>query len=278
MDQLASWLRCKACAAPLEVRTGLVLSCANGHHYDANKRGYLNSLDPSRGILGDPRELLDARAAFLAAGFYEPIARSVAGMAPNDRALSILDAGTGTGYYLDWMLRHSPTQDAPTRDALALDALALDASAAAVTMSVAATGSPGLVADTWQPLVIRDSRADVILCVFAPRNATEFARVLRPGGTLVVVTPGPGHLQELRSAGLIIGMQEDKRERLEQSLGGSFERTSLADLRFPIDLGPESAHNLTTMGPSGHHEATGSWPGGEVTIEVDVTSWALRAP
>ena len=242
-----------------------MLSCPNGHSYDANKRGYLTTLDSSKGILGDPRALLEARAAFLAAGHFDPIAEAVGSALPRDQ-LSILDAGTGTGFYLDWMLRHGVDREA----------LALDASAAAVTMSVAAIGAPGLVADTWQPLAVRDARADVILCVFAPRNPAEFSRILRNDGTLLIVTPGPRHLRELRDAGLVIGMQEDKRERLEQSLGARFERSALVALSYPIELDTESAHNLTTMGPSGHHAPAGAWAGGSVTVEVDVSSWRLR--
>ena len=264
LASLASWLRCPACGASLGVLAGLVLSCANGHHHDTNKRGYLTALDSSKGILGDPRELLEARAAFLAEGHYQPIAEAVSSTLPTG-PLSILDAGTGTGYYLAQTLADHPGSDA----------LALDASAAAVALSAAKTRSPGLVADTWQPLPVRDDRADVILCVFAPRNAAEFARVLRPGGTLVVVTPRAGHLHELRAAGLVIGMQEDKLERLTSSLEGHFARTNLVELEYTVDLDTTSARNLTTMGPSGHHEATGAWPGGPVTVGVDVTSWAL---
>ena len=243
-----------------------MLSCPNGHSFDANKRGYLTTLNSSKGIVGDPRELLEARAAFLAAGHYQPIADAVVAALPQT-PVSVVDAGTGTGYYLARVLRQSAGSDA----------LALDASSAAVVRAIAATGAAGLVADTWQPLAIRDDRADVLLCVFAPRNSSEFSRILRSDGLLVVVTPGPNHLRELREAGLVIGMQEDKRERLEQSLGAMFELTSLTELSYQIELDTESAHNLTTMGPSGHHAATGVWAGGLITVEVDVTAWRRRS-
>ena len=240
-----------------------MLSCVNGHHYDSNKRGFLNVLDTSRGISGDPRDLLDARAAFLATGRYERIADAVSSALPWDRPLSVLDAGSGTGYYLAEVLRRG----------LGRDGLALDASAAAVAMSVAATDSPGLVADTWQPLPLRDSRADAILCIFAPRNAAEFARILRSDGRLVVVTPGPSHLHELRRAGLIMGIQDDKRDRLAAALGAVFEAAGDASVTYEIALNEAEGRLLSGMGPSGHHEITGVWHGGSVTVEVNVSVW-----
>ena len=221
----------------------------------------------SRGIVGDTRPILEARARFLALGHYEPIADAVAAALPTGRLLSIIDSGAGTGYYLQHVLSRSPG---------AVESLAVDASAAAVTMSVASTGSCGLVADVWRPSPVRDARVDVILCVFAPRNASEFARVLRADGTLVVVTPASDHLTELRAAGLLIGMQPDKLARLDDSLEKHFTLAQRDTLRYEIGLSPAAAADLTGMGPSGHHEPVGAWHGGSVTVSVDVSSFRAR--
>ena len=186
---------------------------------------------------------------------------------PSDRPLAILDSGAGTGYYLRHVLTRSP---------VAHDALAADASVAAVAMSVAATGSCGLVADVWLPSPVRDARADAILCIFAPRNPAEFARILRPGGTLVVVTPAAEHLAELRAAGLLIGMQHDKLAKLDASFGGHLDLAHRDRLTYEIDLSAAAAADLTTMGPSGHHETSGSWTGGTVTVSVDCSVFRPR--
>ena len=259
---LASWLRCPHCSQPLDALEGLVLGCAAGHRFDSNRRGYLSVLDASKGILGDPRELLEARARFLSLGFYEPIADAVAASLPTDSPLAILDSGAGTGYYLQQVLSRSP---------IAHDSLAADASQAAVAMTVASTGSCGLVADVWRPSPVRDARADAILCVFAPRNPAEFARILRTGGTLVVVTPTGEHLAELRAAGLLIGMQQDKLTRLDESLAGHLELEHRSGLRYEMNLTPAAAADLTAMGPTGHHDTNGTWTGGPVTVSVDLS-------
>ena len=246
---------------------GLVLGCPDGHRFDSNRRGYLNALDASKGIVGDTRPILEARARFLALGLYEPIADTVVAALPTTRPLAILDSGAGTGYYLQHVLSHTGS----------VDALASDASQAAVAMSVAATGSCGLVADVWLPSLVRDDRADAVLCVFAPRNPSEFARVMRADGTLVVVTPASDHLAELRAARLLIGMQPDKLERLDEALLPFFDLVDRRALRYEIDLSPAAAADLTSMGPSGHHEPVGVWQGGSATVSVDISSFRVRA-
>lgn len=244
-----------------------MLGCDAGHRLDANRRGYLSAIDLAAGIAGDTREILEARAGFLGAGHYQPIMDAVAASITPSPSLSVLDAGSGTGHYLAHVLSAGPDRAG----------LALDASSPAVAMSVAQGRSPGLVADTWKPLPVRTGRADVILCVFAPRNVAEFSRILRPGGELVVVTPSPGHLAELRAAGLVIGMQEDKLEALGRTLESHFERASHNSVAFAMELGIESGEALAAMGPSGHHDRSGGWTGGSVSASVDVTVWRPTA-
>ncbi|WP_161972343.1 methyltransferase domain-containing protein [Glaciihabitans arcticus] len=259
---LAGWLRCPRCGQDLEQHNNLDLACSEGHHYDANRRGYLNTLDGSRGIHGDTRGILLAREAFLARGHYQPIADALSSALPSRRDLQILDSGCGTGYYLKRGLAARP----------GAEGLALDASAAAVTIAVAATGAAGLVADVWRELGIRSSRADVVLCVFAPRNASEFARVLRPDGSLIVVTPQPEHLAELRAEGRLLGMQDDKLGQLDATLGELFELESRESLDYRVDLSPAEADLVAAMGPSGHHElAETAVDHRDVTVAVDVS-------
>ena len=246
---------------------GLVLGCERGHRFDANRRGFLSAIDAGAGIAGDTREILEARARFLDLGHYRPIMDAVAASMPPSPSLRVLDAGSGTGHYLAHVLSAGSERTG----------LALDASSPAVALSVARTGSPGLVADTWRRLPVRSGRADVILCVFAPRNAAEFARILALNGTLVVVTPTPHHLVELREAGLTIGMQEDKLDALTRTLDESFRQSAHSRLSFALTLDADAGAALASMGPSGHHERSGGWEGGTVTAAVDVTVWRPTA-
>jgi len=267
-------LRCPRCERDLEPGPATwSLLCSSGHSFDANKRGYLNLVDRGRGILGDSRQILDDRARFLALGHYSPIVDLLDAVLPGAAGLSIVDSGCGTGYYLTELLAR--------RDHW--QALALDVSAEAVAMAVRATGgaAAGVVSDVWQPLPVRDARADVLLCVFAPRNAAEFARVLTPEGRLVVATPGENHLVELRESGRLIGIQRDKLAHLDEGLAAQFVLDERRAVEYTVDLLPHEVQSLAGMGPSGHHAAAegrdAQTPQAaeqtRVTVAVDVSSY-----
>jgi len=261
---------------PLAVHGPLTLGCDTGHRFDLNKRGYLSLIDKSRGISGDSKEILRARAEFLALGHYEPIAELVdeclpyspgpAELADGEPGLRILDSGCGTGYYLAHLLDTRP----------GTTALAVDASTDAVAMTVAQTGASGLVADVWQPSAVRDDAVDVVLCVFAPRNAAEFARVLAPGGRLVVVTPRENHLEQLRATGELIGIQPDKLAALDAGLGELFELVDRQSIDYRRELDVTARTLVAAMGPSGHHNLEAPTAGGPITIAVDVSVYAQR--
>jgi 23S rRNA (guanine745-N1)-methyltransferase len=264
-------LRCPLCERDLAEAgpASWSLSCSTGHSFDANKRGYLNLVDRTRGITGDTREILQARDAFLVAGHYSPVAGLIGEMLPDDAGRSILDSGCGTGYYLARVLESRPDWQP----------LALDVSADAVAMTVRATGSAGVVSDVWRPLPVRDARADVVLCVFAPRNPDEFARVLRADGLLVVVTPAADHLAQLRVSGRLIGMQPDKLAHLDASLTERFTLVERRSLAYDVELGESAIRNLTGMGPSGHHAALNDLEhpdAAAVTVAVDVSVYSPR--
>ena len=245
LQTLSEWLRCPVCFSALSPREPLTLVCPAGHSFDVNKRGFITLLR-SRGLIGDSADMLDAREAFLGAGWYAPLRDAVATLAVSGSPRSIIDIGCGTGYYLGGVLAQAPEAHA----------LAVDISPAAVARTVRSNErTDGLVADVWSPLPIRDGSADVILNVFAPRNTAEFARVLRPGGLLVVVIPQSTHLRELRDAGLALGVHDDKDVLLVESLAAHFSVESRQRISTGLSLTPTEVAALVGMGPSAHHQS-----------------------
>ena len=113
--------------------------------------------------------------------------------------------------------------------------------------------SGAVVCDVWRGLPIADHCADVVLDIFAPRNAAEFKRVLRPDGVLLVVTPRPDHLAELvRSLGLI-GVDAAKDRRLDETFGDLFRLDRETALEERLSLSHDMAARFVAMGPSAWH-------------------------
>jgi 23S rRNA (guanine745-N1)-methyltransferase len=261
--------------------TPAVLGCVNGHRFDVNRRGYVTLLPSRSRVVGDSSGMLDARADLLSSGAYAPILGALVAAVRPVAPRTVLDSGTGTGWYLHGLL-----------DALRAEGgsevrgLASDLSPAAVARAV--RGRPdvdGLVADVHAPLPVRDRVADAVTVVFAPRNPPEFARVLRRDGLLAVVVPRAEHLAELRAVTAMLDVPERKAETLELSLAEWFSPVSAQHVRFELPLSPERARQLQAMGPSAHHvaeqdvgDSAAAAPllPASVTVSVDVLAYRRR--
>jgi 23S rRNA (guanine745-N1)-methyltransferase len=230
--------------------------CPAGHSFDAAKQGYFNFLVGKGTVFeADTADMVAARFEFLAAGHYRLLADAVADAAAAalagsaaQRRTTVLDAGTGTGHYLRSVL------DRLALDATPVEAIGLDISKFALRRAARLNPEAiNVVSDVWQPLPVADAAVDVVTVVFAPRNATEFARVLRPGGRLVVVTPRAGHLEEVAGLAGLLGIDPAKDERLAASLEGHFAALSADSMDIPLALAPDDVARLALMGPAGHH-------------------------
>jgi len=272
LQTLSEWLRCPNCFLPLAPSGSLALTCSSGHSFDVNKRGFVTLLGGPRKFLGDSSAMLDARDRFLAARWYDPLRDAVGSVIAAEAPLRLLDVGCGTGYYLRGVLPGHP----------GARALGMDLSPVAVTRTIRSDERiDGLVADVWSPLPVRAEAADVILNVFAPRNAAEFHRVLRPGGLLVVVVPQPTHLRELREAGLALDVHADKATHLTTSLGAYFALESRQSLTRELALSAGEVAALVGMGPSAHHTdlnvpSDGDEPRRPVTAAFDLFGFRRR--
>ena len=242
-------LACPHCGGDLEI-SSRTLRCDKQHSFDVARQGYA-SLLPGDAHTGtaDTAGMVAARASFLAAGHFDPIADAVAGAVAHslDNVTGdgcIVDVGAGTGYYLTRTLERAPGRAG----------VALDVSKYALRRAAKAHPRVGAVAcDVWCGLPLRTNSAAVIIDVFAPRNAAEFARVLTPDGALVVVTPTAEHLSELVDALGLLDVDASKAERLSTRLSAGFTLAGEERIERRLALTRREVAAVVAMGPSARH-------------------------
>ncbi|MDT0450165.1 putative RNA methyltransferase [Streptomyces hesseae] len=250
LNHIVRYLRCPHCTAPLAAK-GRALVCSNGHAFDVAKQGYVNLLPGAVKYSADTREMVDARAEFLGAGHYAPIAdalvslaRDTADSSASPAAGCVVDIGGGTGYYQSHVMDAFPEAEG----------ILLDISKFAARRAAKAHARIGaVVADAWQALPLLDASAALVVNTFAPRNGPELRRVLHPQGALLVVTPRPDHLQELIDTLGLMRVDERKEERLSDQLAPHFSTTTSRALTTTMTLDHHALAQLVGMGPNAWH-------------------------
>ncbi|WP_346076249.1 putative RNA methyltransferase [Gordonia cholesterolivorans] len=254
---------------------GASLRCAAGHSFDIARQGYV-SLLTGKGSAhrSDTADMVAARNRVFEAGLYAPIVAAVAERCADSRV--IVDAGGGPGQYLEAGL----TAAGDRAVGIGVDLSKFCARSVARRHPAALS----VVADLWAGLPLRDAVADTVLSVFAPRNASEIARVLGSGGRWVVVTPGTGHLAEIVAPMQMLSVGQDKTRRLAEEFGDRFGEVVEQRVQSQVRLSESALTDIAAMGPAAFHRtpeqlaaaAADLASGGPVTATLDVTVTVAR--
>ncbi len=238
ISEVVDLLRCPHCASELTC-TDRVVSCAGPHRFDLARQGQLNLLSNAAPANADTAEMVAARLDHLGHGFHD----QVRDLLTTRAGRVVLDAGCGPGWYLAGLSDDHR-------------AIGLDLSAAAARRAARLPRTGIVVTDLRRGWPVADRSVDTVWSIFAPRNRSETARVLRPGGELVVVLPAPDHLDELRAAGAVIGLQPDKEQTIAEQFA-DWQPIRRDTVRVEIER-PDPAFVATAvaMGPSAHHRTT----------------------
>lgn len=274
LASLLDVLRCPVCRADLQPHHG-ALRCADGHSFDIARQGYVSLLSGTRATSGDDTAMVQARQRFLATDKYLPVRRALADLTGETLPAqgTVVDIGCGTGYYLEGILDQYP----------GARGLGLDTSVRALRLAARAHERAASASwDVFRPFPLIDQAVDVVLNVFAPRHPSEFHRVLRPDGRLIVVRPSQQHMAELRShLPAMVTIDPDKEQRLQQTLEPLFETDSSQHMEYSTPLSRPEAIDLVEMTPSARHldhvdlSERGLLPD-RVTVSVLATSYRPR--
>ncbi len=239
----ASPLACpvRACGRPLE-RHARVWVCAYGHSFDIAKSGYVNLLQPQDRRSqqpGDSVDAIEARGRLLAAGVgagaITGVADAIASLPLPERSV-IVELGCGSGEMLGRLSARYTGR-----------AVGIDLATAAVAR--AARTWPAItwvVANADRQLPLLGQSVNLVASVHARRNPRECARVIEPGGWLLIGVPASDDLVELREA--VFG-QRIKRQRTDSVIGehaADFSLESHAEYRERLSLDASQLGDLLT--------------------------------
>ena len=222
--------------------------CQNSHSFDIAAKGYVNLLlskgrNPAKA--GDDPTMIKARTDFLDTGAYFPLAQELCKVL--ETALCgrkqpfVIDSGCGEGYYTAEIAKALP--DAAI--------YGIDISKSGIAHAASRSRASGvqnlkLAVASGFALPFRDGFADAVVSVFAPVSNDEYARVLKKGGRLIVVSPTERHLFGLKAV-----LYDEPYENKPNHYGlRNFKLTEEKKLEYTITLETDKqATDLFAMTP-----------------------------
>lgn len=213
--------------------------CANGHSFDIARQGYVNllpvqfkkSLNP-----GDTPEAVQARRDFLGAGYYQPLCDAIKIFVTTLGPQSIIDIGCGEGFYTSQL------------STLAAQVIAVDIAKPAIQIAAKRDPSICWLVASAAKLPVQDASIDLACSFFSPLPVDEIQRILTAEGHLLMVTPAPEHLFEMRAA-LFDAVQLHEPEKFIQHVAPHFELVEQQQLDYPLQLAQVALRQLIAMTP-----------------------------
>lgn len=229
---------CPLCQAILS-RAEKTWQCANGHGFDVAREGYVNLLPVQHKKSrqpGDADDMVRARREFLAGGHYQPLRDAVVALVQSLAPASLLDIGCGEGYYTQAMAEVVP------------EVIGIDIAKPAVQLAARRCKGPTWLVAGGARLPLADQSVALVTSLFSPLPTLEMARVLEPGGHLLVVTPAPLHLGTVREA-LFDSVIPHEPDKFLATLAPHFECVTRQEVHFPLALTQETLRQLLLMTP-----------------------------
>lgn len=178
----------------------------------------------------------------MAKGYYSPLADRLVEiindfMSDGD---SFLDAGCGSGYYLNALIQNAAKK---------LNYYAADVAKKAVAMCARLNPEAVCFVGNVFHLPFEEGSLNGLMSVFCPYSSEEFARVVKNEGYVIAVSPGAGHLYEMKE---IVYRQAYENDESGYTLA-EFETVMKSKLVYKVQLqSSEDIEALWRMTPYYH--------------------------
>jgi 23S rRNA (guanine745-N1)-methyltransferase len=216
----------RTCHQPL-AREERRMVCPRGHSFDVARSGYINLLQPQDRRSkqpGDTAEAVAARRRLHDRGVTQPLRDAVVSMANAGSDDILLDAGCGDGFYLGSL--------AGARHGVDISLPAIEAAAKRYP------DCEWIVANADRFVPYSDATFTRVLSITARMNSSEFRRVLRDDGRLLIAIPAPDDLVELRGVG------RDRVERTIETFAAEFTLLDQRRATTTADLDRDAVYNV----------------------------------
>lgn len=248
-------LQCPVCRTPL-LNSADGYQCSNNHTFDAAREGYVNVLLSHKKKSkepGDSKEMIRSRRRFLDLGLYDRISDGINEAAADhlpepgsELDCNILDAGCGEGFYLKRLkdfLAQRPGTPVPN------EYYGVDISKFAIRQATQRDRTMNWFVASIVDLPFAQASLDMVLNVFSPADFPEFSRVLRETGGLLIVSPGPRHLNGLREI-IYPNAREHAPSTISEEAKGLFSLSAETRINYQLELkSREAIMDLLAMTP-----------------------------
>jgi 23S rRNA (guanine745-N1)-methyltransferase len=213
------------------VREGRQMLCGRGHSFDVARSGYINLLQPQErrsNQPGDTATAVAARRRLHDHGVTRPLLEAIAEIIATSPSDIVLEAGCGEGFYLGSLARQA-----------GFSAHGVDISIPAIQAAARRYSEcEWIVANADRFVPYADRSFSIVLSITARMNSSEFRRVLRDDGRLLVALPAPEDLVELRGKG------RDHTARAIETFAHDFKLVDRRCVTTMADLDAAAVHDV----------------------------------